>query len=148
METQDFRNYNVSAKVTARQRKLYSELAKEAGLSLSEWIGSTIDMSIENQLMLKTKRIESRRIERDNHKNNIDRKDMVYFNKGSIINTSTNQNKIQLVKNNSTHQKAPQSEKQYPKQFIKEINAHKSTANALNTIGVFAFIASILLKQN
>lgn len=148
METQDYRNYNVTAKVTANQKKLYSELAKKAGLSLSEWMGSTIDMSIENQLMLKTKRTESRRIESYNHKNNIERENMVYFDKGSIINNSSNQKQIQLVKNNSTHQKAPHFDKQYPKQFMKEINAHKSTANALNTIGVFAFLASILLKQN
>ena len=148
MKTQDFRNYGISAKVTARQRKLYLELAEQAGLSLSEWIGSTIDMSIENDLMLKTQRIESRTIERDNHKNNIDRKDMVYFDKGSIINTSTNQKQIRSVKNISSHQKEPHSEKQYPKLLMKEINAHKSAANALNTIGVFAFIAAILLKQN
>ncbi|MBL0013481.1 MAG: hypothetical protein IPP30_06870 [Flavobacterium sp.] len=55
MEKEQFRNYNVCAKVTANQKKLYTELATKSGLSLSEWLGSRIDMSIENEYLNKAK---------------------------------------------------------------------------------------------
>jgi hypothetical protein len=148
MENQDFRNYNVCAKVTANQKKLYTELATKAGLSLSEWLGSRIDMSIENEIMLKSKRIVSRRINRYNYKNNVEKNEMIYYDNGGNVNYSSEQQQIAPVTNNFTQQKTSQSEKDNSIQFMKEINSYNSTANRYNTIGVMAFLGALLLKQN
>jgi hypothetical protein len=148
MENQDFRNYNVCAKVTANQKKLYKELASKEGLSLSEWLGSRIDMSIENEIISKSKRIVSRKIVRYNYKNNIEKDELVYYTNGGNINNSSDQQQIEPVRNNFTQQKTSQSEKHNSKQFMKEINTYNSTANTYNTIGVIAFLGALLLKQN
>ncbi len=148
MKNQDFRNYTVCAKVTANQKKLYTELATKSGLSLSEWLGSRIDMSIENEIMLKSKRKVSRRINRYNYKNNVKKNEMIYYDNGGNVNYSSEQQQIAPIKNNFTQQKTSQSEKDNSIQFMKEINSYNSTANTYNTIGVMAFLGALLLKQN
>lgn len=148
MENPDFRNYNVCAKVTANQKKLYIELASKAGLSLSEWLGSRIDMYIEDEIISKSKRIVSRRIVRNNYKNNIERDELVYYTNGGNTNNTSDQQQIEPVRKNFKQQKTSQSEINNSKQFMKEINAYNSTAKTYNTIGVIAFLGALLLKQN
>ena len=148
MENQDFRNYTVCAKVTANQKKMYIELATKEGLSLSEWLGSRIDMSIENEIMLKSKRIANKKINHYDNKKNMERDELVHFNNGGIINNFNEQKRITPDSNNFTLQKKLQSEKHNFTQFTKEINAYNSTAKTLNTVGCLAFLGALLLRSN
>ncbi len=50
-----FRNFNVSAKATARQKENYRKNAKIQGLTLSEWIVTVLDLHLE-QNKIKTLR--------------------------------------------------------------------------------------------
>ena len=42
-----FRNFNVSAKATARQKENYRKNAKKQGLTLSEWIVTVLDLHLD-----------------------------------------------------------------------------------------------------
>ena len=42
-----FRNFNVSAKATARQKENYRKNANKEGLSLSEWIVTVLDLHLD-----------------------------------------------------------------------------------------------------
>ena len=50
-----FRNFNVSAKATARQKENYRKNAKKEGLTLSEWIVTVLDLHLD-QNTIKTPR--------------------------------------------------------------------------------------------
>ncbi len=152
MEKEQFRNYNVCAKVTANQKKLYTELATKSGLSLSEWLGSRIDMSIENEYLNKAKRSDRRidrlRNETYNYKDSIVSEKMVTYHLGGIINNSSEQKQIKANRNNFTYKEKTQPDLDNSKQFLKEINFYNSTAKTYHTIGLIAFLGAILFKQN
>jgi len=65
MKPEDFRNYTVSAKVTARQKSAFTVFAKTKGLTLSEWVGSQLDYILEKEpeVILLTK--EKEKLKRD-----------------------------------------------------------------------------------
>ena len=134
MKNENFRNYNVCSKVTASQKKLYTELARKEGLSLSEWIGSKLDISIEKLNLFETKKIEM--------KNEI-------------------QNKFAERERYITYQKKDNVKETMPEKIIEvkpriknpnsllnnELNQYKSAANSFNSIGIIALIGSVLLKN-
>lgn len=134
MKNENFRNYNVCSKVTASQKKLYTELARKEGLSLSEWIGSKLDISIEKLNLFETRKIEM--------KNEI-------------------QNKFAERERYITYQKKDNVKETMPEKIIElkpriknpnsllnnELNQYKSAANSFNSIGIIALIGSVLLKN-
>lgn len=134
MKNENFRNYNVCSKVTASQKKLYTELARKEGLSLSEWIGSKLDISIEKLNLFETRKIEM--------KNEI-------------------QNKFAERERYITYQKKDNIKETMPEKIIElkpriknpnsllnnELNQYKSAANSFNSIGIIALIGSVLLKN-
>ena len=48
MMTNNYRNITLSTKVCANQKAEYVKIAKENGITLSEWIGSTIEINKHN----------------------------------------------------------------------------------------------------
>jgi hypothetical protein len=79
MKNENFRNFNVCAKATASQKQLYRKKADEAGLSLSEWIVTTLDIYLEQE---KHKERKKNQVYRD--KNNEKEKLVYYYCKESI----------------------------------------------------------------
>lgn len=65
MKPEDFRNYTISAKVTARQKNAFTVFASQKGLTLSEWVGSQLDYILEKgpEVILLTK--ENEKLKRD-----------------------------------------------------------------------------------
>ena len=131
MKDASLRIYNVCSKVTASQKKRYTELAQKEGLSLSEWISSTIEISIENKFKNRVLKDDLK-----NLNNIVKRENIINYNKGgevkkmfidNTIDKSLKINKNQLI-------------------FDNEIKQYRSTANTFNTIGIMAFLGAIVFK--
>ena len=141
MEENNFRNYSVCAKVSANQKNIYIEKALRKNLSLSEWVGSTLDMSIENEDDINSLKTENNRLKLSN-----------YYSREYII-------KLEIAlsqrKENINYPKTSYEKKQTTTEMnnsnkisSKELNYLKSTANGFNAIGVIAILGTILFKSN
>lgn len=129
MEQNNFRNFNVCGKATASQKEIYRKKAEEAGLSLSEWIISRLDLYLEKE-MLEEKKEKQRFLKQE------DKPIEVKFNRGEI------QNHSKLV----TRKKTPNS-KETNVALQKEIQQLKSVSSSFNQLGVIALIGAILLGK-
>ena len=141
MEENNFRNYSVCAKVSANQKNIYIEKALRKNLSLSEWVGSTLDMSIEKEDDINSLKTENNRLKLSN-----------YYSSEYII-------KLEIAlsqrKENINYPKTSYEKKQTTTEMnnsnkisSKELNYLKSTANGFNAIGVIAILGTILFKSN
>lgn len=141
MEENNFRNYTVSAKVTANQKNQFIEKATNKNLSLSEWIASTLDMSIESDEKIFKLKIENNKLKFSN--NHLTQ----YIKKLEFERYQNKENIITSMFPNVMKQTAPEL-KNDNKISSKEINYLKSTANGFNAIGVIAILGTILFKSN
>ena len=100
MEENNFRNYSVCAKVSANQKNIYNEKALRKNLSLSEWVGSTLDMSIENEEDINHLKTENNRLKLSNYYNReyIKKLELVLSQRKENINSP----KMPYVKNQTT----------------------------------------------
>lgn len=128
MET-NFRNYTICAKVNASQKKLYAQVAAKEGLSLSEWIGITLDISVQEKYFNKKIPVKKRNL--DVYLNEHE-KHMKYQEGGKLNNTLSKSDANKKQKTNSISNK--------------EINEYKSLAKKLNFIGTLAFVSAIIFK--
>ncbi len=126
----NFRNYTVCAKVSASQKKIYAQVAAKEGLSLSEWIGTTLDISVQEKYFKKITPGKKRNLEM--YLNEYE-KQMKYQEGGKLNNPLTKNDVEKQEKTNSLSNK--------------EINQCKSLAKDLNLIGALAFVAAIIFKQ-
>jgi len=131
IRNENFRNFNVCGKATASQKKLYTEKAVKEGISLSEWIVSTLDISIEKENLLKTRKNEIKR-----QSDYVKQEELLYYKRGGTLDNSvTKKTKETKPKTNNSNAL-----------FNKEINQYKSAASSLNTIGIIALLGSKLLR--
>ena len=141
MEENNFRNYSVCAKVSANQKNIYIEKALRKNLSLSEWVGSTLDMSIENEEDINHLKTENNRLKLSNYYNR------EYIKKLEIALSQRKENinypKLPYVKNQTTTEMNNSN-----KISSKELNYLKSTANSFNTIGFIALLGTILFQKS
>jgi hypothetical protein len=141
MEENNFRNYSVCAKVSANQKNIYNEKALRKNLSLSEWVGSTLDMSVENEEDIYRLKTENNRLKLSNYYNR------EYIKKLEIALSQRKENinspKMPYVKKQTTTEMNNSN-----KISSKELNYLKSTANGLNTIGVIAILGAFFFKSN
>lgn len=141
MEENNFRNYSVCAKVSANQKNIYIEKALRKNLSLSEWVGSTLDMSIENEDYINSLKTENNKLKLFNYYNReyIKKLEIDLYQRKENINypkTSYEKKQTTTEMNNSN------------KISNKELNYLKSTANSFNTIGLIAFLGTILFQKS
>jgi Ni,Fe-hydrogenase I large subunit len=127
MKNENFRNFNVCGKATASQKKLYSEKAKKAGISLSEWIVSVLDMYIEKE----TEK-EMKKNQRKYEPNSISFEKLVDYPRRKIQSESK-----EVILNSSVTNIA----------LKREIQEYNSVSKSLNTIGIVALLGTILLKN-
>ena len=130
MKNENFRNFNVCGKATASQKEIYRKKAQEAGLSLSEWIVTTLDIYIEQEEL---KERNKNQVYRD--KNNEKEKLVYYYCKESINQNFTEENK-------QNH-----NSKEVNLDLDKEIIHLKSVSNSLYQIGILAFIGAIFIGK-
>ena len=130
MKNENFRNFNVCGKATASQKEIYRKKAQEAGLSLSEWIVTTLDIYIEQEEL---KEKNKNQVYRD--KNNEKEKLVYYYCKESINQNFTEENK----RNHNS--------KEVKLDLDKEIIQLKSVSNSFYQIGILAFIGAMFLGK-
>lgn len=131
MNNANFRNYNISAKVTAFQKKVYSEQANKEGISLSEWIGSVLDLYIQKH-QFKTQ--EQKKISRTNYLHQIEK--LEKFNEGAPIYHKPKNTNIKLVSDINPTKQITQL----------ETERLKSLSNDFKSIGILAFMAAFIFK--
>jgi hypothetical protein len=130
MKNENFRNFNVCGKATASQKEIYRKKAQEAGLSLSEWIVTTLDIYIEQEEL---KERNKNQVYRD--KNNEKEKLVYYYCK-----ESHNQNLSEKTKQNKNSNEVKLD-------LDKEIIQLKSVSNSFYQIGILAFIGAMFLGK-
>lgn len=129
MEQNNFKNFNVCGKATASQKEIYRKKAEEAGLSLSEWTISRLDLYLEQEMLN----------EKKNKQRFLDQKDQpipVKYTRGRIQNQSKLETKRITPNSNETNVA-----------LQKEIQQLKSVSNSFNQLGVIALIGAILLGK-
>ena len=131
MKNENFRNFNVCGKATASQKKIYSEKAKKAGISLSEWTVSVLDMYIEQETQKEMKKIQ-RKYEPKDKPISISFEKLVDYPRRKIQSETK-----EVILNSSVNNIALQ----------REIQQYNSVSKSLNTIGVVALLGTILLKS-
>jgi predicted ATPase with chaperone activity len=131
MKNENFRNFNVCSKATASQKKIYSEKAKKAGISLSEWIVSVLDMYIEQETEKEMKKIQ-RKYEPKDKAISIFFEKLVHYPRRKIQSKTK-----EVILNSRMNNIALQN----------EIQQYNSVSKSLNTIGVVALLGTILLKR-
>jgi hypothetical protein len=130
MKNENFRNFNVCGKATASQKQLYRKKADEAGLSLSEWIVTTLDIYLEQEKIKEKKKNQNVRC------NKIEKEELVYY----YCKESINQNFTEENKQNH-------NSKEVNLDLDKEIIQLKSVSNSLYQIGILAFIGAIFIGK-
>lgn len=131
MKNENFRNFNVCGKATASQKKIYSEKAKKAGISLSEWTVSVLDMYIEQETQKELKKIQ-RKYEPKEKPISISFEKFVDYPRRKIQSETK-----EVILNSSVNNIA----------LEREIQQYNSVSKSLNTIGVVALLGTILLKR-
>ncbi|WP_353083313.1 hypothetical protein [Flavobacterium sp.] len=129
MEQNNFRNFNVCGKATASQKEIYRKKAEEAGLSLSEWTISRLDLYLEQE-MLKEKKNKQRFLKQEDHPI------PVKYTRGEIQNQSKLVTKKITPNSNETNVA-----------LQKEIQQLKSVSSSFNQLGVIALIGAILVGK-
>jgi hypothetical protein len=130
MKNENFRNFNVCGKATAIQKEIYRKKAEEAGLSLSEWIVTTLDIYLEQEKIKEKKKYQNVRC------NKIEKEELVNI----YYKESKNQNLEEKTKENH-------NSKEVKLDLDKEIIQLKSISNSFYQIGILAFIGSIFLGK-
>ena len=129
MEQNNFRNFNVCGKATASQKEIYRKKAEEAGLSLSEWTISRLDLYLEQE-MLKEKKNKRLFLKQEDHPI------PVKYTRGEIQNQSKLVTKKITPNSNETNVA-----------LQKEIQQLKSVSSSFNQLGVIALIGAILVGK-
>ena len=129
MEQNNFRNFNVCGKATASQKEIYRKKAEEAGLSLSEWTISRLDLYLEQEMPNEKK---NKRLFLKQENQPIP----VRYTRGGIQNQSKLETKKITPNSNETNVA-----------LQKEIQQLKSVSNSFNQFGVIALIGAILLGK-
>ena len=129
MEQNNFRNFNVCGKATASQKEIYRKKAEEAGLSLSEWTISRLDLYLEQE-MLKEKKNKRLFLKQEDHPI------PVKYTRGEIQNQSKLVTKKITPNSNETNGA-----------LQKEIQQLKSVSSSFNQLGVIALIGAILVGK-
>jgi hypothetical protein len=135
MEENNFRNFNVCARATASQKELYRKKADEAGLSLSEWTVTVLDLYLEQERVKEMERIE-RKSKTNTQVFLNTNENVVYYSRGGIS------NKIKL----ETKKITPNSNETNIA-LQKEIQQLKSVSSSFNQLGGLALIGAILLRR-
>ena len=130
MKNENYRNFNVCGKATASQKEHYRKKAEEAGLSLSEWIVTTLDIYLEQE-RLKDRKNNQVIVNTKNEKEKL----VYYYCKESINQKIAEENK---QKHNS---------KEVKLDLDKEIIQLKSVSNSFYQIGILAFIGTMFLGK-
>jgi hypothetical protein len=135
MKNENFRNFNVCGKATASQKELYRKKADEAGLSLSEWTVTILDLYLQQE-----RAKEKERIERKSKTNTQvflnTNENVVYYSRGGISNKSKLETKKITPNSNETNIA-----------LQKEIQQLKSLSSSFNQLGGLALIGAILLRR-
>lgn len=130
MKNENFRNFNVCGKATASQKEIYRKKADEAGLSLSEWIVTALDIYLEQEELKERNKNQMYR-----NRNNEKEKLVYYYCKES------------LNMNVSEKTKEKHNSKEVNLDLDKEIIQLKSVSNSFYQIGILAFIGSIFIGK-
>lgn len=135
MKNENFRNFNVCGKATASQKELYRKKADEAGLSLSEWTVTILDLYLEQE-----RAKEKERIKRKSKTNTQvflnTNENVVFYSRGGISNKSKLETK-----------KITPNSKETNLALQKEIQQLKSLSSSFNQLGGLALIGAILLRR-
>jgi hypothetical protein len=129
MEQNNFKNFNVCGKATASQKEIYRKKAEEAGLSLSEWTISRLDLYLEQEMINEKKNIQ-RLLKQE------DQAIPVKYTRGGIQNQSKLETKKITPNSNETNVA-----------LQKEIQQLKSVSSSFNQLGIIALIGAILLGK-
>jgi hypothetical protein len=130
MKNENFRNFNVCGKATASQKEIYRKKADEAGLTLSEWIVTTLDIYLEQEKIKEWKKNQLV------IKKNYEKEELVYY-----------YCKESLNKNVSEKTKEKHNSKEVNLDLDKEIIQLKSVSNSFYQIGILAYIGAIFLGK-
>lgn len=130
MKNEDCRNFNVCGKATASQKEIYRKKAQEAGLTLSEWIVTTLDIYLEQEKLRERKKKQVVR-----NQNN-ERKEIVYYSY-----------KESMFQNLNARNNVNQNSEKANLDLDKEIIQLKSASNSFYQIGILAFIGTVLLGK-
>jgi hypothetical protein len=130
MKNENFRNFNVCGKATASQKEIYRKKAAEAGLSLSEWIVTTLDIYLEQE------ELKGRNKNQVYRNRNNEKEKLVYY----YCKESHNQNLSEKTKQNKNSNEVKLD-------LDKEIIQLKSVSNSFYQIGILAFIGAMFLGK-
>jgi hypothetical protein len=130
MKNENFRNFNVCGKATASQKEIYRKKADEAGLTLSEWIVTTLDIYLEQE------KIKERKKNQLVIKKNYEKEELVYYYCKESINQKFTE------ENNRNH-----NSKEVKLNLDKEIIQLKSVSNSFYQIGILAYIGAMFLGK-
>lgn len=130
MKNENFRNFNVCGKATASQKEIYRKKAQDSGLSLSEWIVTTLDIYLEQE------ELKERNKNQVYRNRNSEKEKLVYY-----------YCKESLNKNVSEKTKEKHNSKEVNLDLDKEIIQLKSVSNSFYQIGILAFIGAMFLGK-
>lgn len=130
MKNENFRNFNVCGKATASQKEIYRKKAQEAGLSLSEWIVTTLDIYLEQE------KLKEKKKNHDFSYSKKEKEEFVYYCYKGIRGQNSEEKCKKII-----------NSKEINLDLDKEIIQLKSLSNSFSQIGLLAFIGAIFLGK-